>query len=66
MTDNVIPFPVPVNQDQPDRWAERTIKTETVDARPGLAYGYCLPPADAEHLPWTDVVLGKGPSDWTR
>lgn len=66
MTDNVIPFPVPVNQDQPDRRTETKRKTKKVDARLGLAYGYCPPPADSEHIPWTEVVLGQGGSDWTR
>ncbi len=66
MTDNVIPFPVPVNQDQPDCRTETKGKTKKVDARLGLAYGYCPPPADSEHIPWTEVVLGQGGSDWTR
>ena len=66
MTDNVIPFPVPANQEKPDRWAEKKRKTKKVDVQIGPAYGYCPLPAESEHVPWTDVVLGQGRGDWTR
>ena len=66
MTDNVIPFRDPANQEQLDRWTEKKMKTKKVDAQIGPVYGYCPPPADSEHVPWTDVVLGQGGSDWTR
>ena len=66
MTDNVIPFPISVNQGQPEQRIEKKKPAKKVDARIGLAYGYCPPPADSEHVPWTEVVLGQGGSDWTR